>query len=140
MKSGLSFLKLMIMIKHKNDANTLSSHMVNASLDKWHIQAIQVTFFRMLKSVLVQTLSQRKITYHPLSVMYCLFPKTDFNARCLAYVAFKCSSTAATTLSLCTSELSPTSDKEAELRTGTFHLALISKQNIASNKNEGREV
>ena len=72
--------------------------------------------------------------------MYCLFPKTDFNARCLAYVAFKCSSTAATTLSLCTSELSPTSDKEAELRTGTFHLALISKQNIASSKNEGREV
>ena len=85
-------------------------------------------FLRMLKDVVVQTLPQRrKITYHPLLVMYWLFSLTYFNARCWAYVPFKCSLTVAITLGLCASELSPTSDKDPELRTGTFHLSLIWK-------------
>ena len=76
--------------------------------------------YRLLKSLLwdVQRRASSNIVIEENNlppIFYCLFSKTDFNARCWAYVAFKCSSTVAITLSLCASELSPTSDKDAEL-------------------------
>ena len=56
---------------------------------------------------------EQKITYHPLFIAF--FHKLISMQRCWAYVAFKYISTAAITLILCASELSPISDKDAEL-------------------------
>ena len=90
--------------KHKNDANTLTWHMVNASLNKCLIQAIQVTSLGYSKTCYISNIILEENNLPST----CLFPQTNFNARCWAYVAFKCSFTATITLGLYASELPPT--------------------------------
>ena len=96
--------------------------MVNASLKKCLIQAMQVTSFGCSKTCYSSNIILEENNLPPIS--YCLFSKPDFNARCWAYVAFKCILTAAITLRLCAIELRPTSDKDTELLNRQFPFAL----------------
>ena len=83
-------------------------------------------------SVLVQTpLHRRKITHHPLAFFINWF-------QCRIFNIFKCSLTAASTLSSCTSELSPTNDKDAELNwQSPFSIDL--NKTLSVRTNEGRK-
>ena len=85
--------------------------MVNALLNKYLIQAIQVTSLECSKTCYSSNIILEENNL-PLIIMYCLFSKTDVNAKCWPYVAFKCGLAAAITLSLCAGELPPTSDKK----------------------------
>ena len=56
---------------NKNDENTLSWHMVNASLNKWLIQAIQVTLLWCSKTCYGSNIILEEKNLPP--IMHCLF-------------------------------------------------------------------
>ena len=118
--------------------------MFNASLNKCFIQAIQATSLRCSKRCYSSNIILEENNLPPIT--YCLFSSTYFHCKMLGipYAAFKCSLTAAITLTLCASEF-PISYYQWQTFicwTGSFHLLWHwSKKNIASSsKNkEGRE-
>ena len=116
-------LKLVIMIEHKNDANTLFWHIVYASF--WTKDNLSHFLWNLKDPVLVQTLSNsRKITYYPLLI------GGFFNAGYWAYVAFTCSSNNSFHHSNApVSYLLPLTKMLSW--TNNFHLLFIYKQNIA---------
>ena len=116
-------LKLVIMIEHKNDTNTLFWHIVYASF--WTRVNLSHFLWNLEDSVLFQTLSSsRKITYYPL-----LFGGF-FNAGYWTYFAFTCSSNNSFHHSNASvSYLLPLTKMLSW--TNNFHLPFIYKQNIA---------
>ena len=87
--------------------------MFNASLNKCLIQAIQVTSLRCSKRCYSSNIILEENNLPPIT--YCLFSSTYFHCKMLGipYAAFKCSLTAAITLSLCASEFPTNSDKHS---------------------------
>ena len=132
--SGFSFVKLMIIIK----LIKMMQHPIltygQCFSGQVHHASYSINFFGDSKTLCSSNnvLEENNLP----RILYWLFSLTDFNATCWAYVSFKCSSTVAITLSSCTSRLSPTNDKDAELNR-QWHW---SKQNVASSRNEDRKV